>query len=56
MVWVLSLHKFLDPITPSMRKVDNGEKKREKKRKKKRMSFLVATTPFPAVDRWNTAR
>ena len=31
----LSLNKFFDPSTSSMRKVDNGEKK-EKKRKKKR--------------------
>ena len=29
----LSLNKFFDPSTPSMRKVDDGEKK-EKKRKK----------------------
>ena len=39
-----------------MRKVDNGEEK-----KKKRMTFLVATTSLPAVDRpnadrWNAAR
>ena len=27
----LSLNKFFDPSTPSMRKVDNGEKKEEKK-------------------------
>ena len=45
-----------------MRKVDNGEKRKEKKREeKKRMSFLVATTSLPAVDRpkadrWNAAR
>ena len=42
----LSLNKFLDPSTPSMRKVDDGEKKEKKKEKrKKRMAFLVATTP-----------
>ena len=40
-----------------MRKVDDAEKKR----KKKRMTFLVATTSLPAVDRlnadrWNAAR
>ena len=39
----LSLNKSLDPSTPSMRKVDAGEKKRKEKRKKKVMSFLVAT-------------
>ena len=27
----LSLKKFLDPSTPSMRKLDNGGKKRKKK-------------------------
>ena len=36
----LSLNKFFDPSTPSMRKVDNGEKKR-KKRKKKRMAKIA---------------
>ena len=54
----LSLNKFFDPSTPSMRKVDDGEKN---KKKKKRMTFLVATTSLPAVDRpntdcWNAAR
>ena len=45
-----------------MRKVDDGEKRKEKKRKKeekrkeKRMSFLVATTSLPAVDRPNDDR
>ena len=29
----LSLNKFLDPSTPSMRKVDDGEKKRKKRKK-----------------------
>ena len=32
----LSLNKFFDPSTPSMRKVDNGEKKEKRKEKKKR--------------------
>ena len=32
-----SLSKFFDPIAPSMRKVDDGEKRR------KRMAFIVAT-------------
>ena len=36
----LSLNKFFDPSTPSMRKVDNGE---EKRKKKKIMTFIVAT-------------
>ena len=31
----LLLNKFFDPITPSMRKVDDGEKKKEQKKKKK---------------------
>ena len=42
-----------------MRKVDDGEKRKEKK--KKRILFLVAITSLPAVDRpnddhWNTVR
>ena len=36
----LSLNKFFDPSTPSMRKVDDRETK--KKKEKKRMSFIVA--------------
>ena len=39
----LSLNKFFDPSTPSMRKVDDGEEKKEKKRKEKIMTFIVAT-------------
>ena len=39
----LSLNKFFDPSTPSMRKVDDGEEKNEKKEKKKIKMFLVAT-------------
>ena len=35
----LSLNKFFDPSTPSMRKVDDGEEKKEKKI----MTFIVAT-------------
>ena len=31
----LSLNKFFDPSTPSMRKVDDGEEKKEKKKEKK---------------------
>ena len=32
----LSLNKFFDLSTPSMRKVDDGEKKNERKKKKKK--------------------
>ena len=32
----LSLNKFFDPSTPSMRKVDDGEEKKEKKKRKKK--------------------
>ena len=32
----LSLNKFFDPSTPSMRKVDDGEEKKEKEKRKKR--------------------
>ena len=30
----LSLNKFFDPSTPSMRKVDNGEKEKKKRKRK----------------------
>ena len=62
----LSLNKFFDPSTPSMRKGrDGGKKKRKKKGKKKKKKKIrmkiVATTSLPAVDRpnadrWNAAR
>ena len=40
----LSLNKFFDPSTPSMRKVDDGEKRKEKKKEKEKiMTFMVAT-------------
>ena len=39
----LSLNKFFDPSTPSMRKIDDGEKKRKKKEKKKITVEIVAT-------------
>ena len=35
----LLLNKFLDPSIPSMRKVDNGEKKRKKKEKRERKEW-----------------
>ena len=51
----LSLNKFFDPSTPSMRKGrDGGEKKRGEK--KKRLMIIVATTSLPAVDRPNADR
>ena len=31
----LSLNKFFDPSTPSMRKVDDGEKRKKKEEKRK---------------------
>ena len=37
----LSLNKFFDMSTPSIRKVDNGEK--EKKKRNKIMAEIVAT-------------
>ena len=62
----LSLNKFFDPSTPSMRKGcdggktggKNGKKKRggKKKKKRKRRMKIVATTSLPAVDRPNAAR
>ena len=62
----LSLNKFFDPSTPSMRKVDDGEKKRKKKKRKekkkeKNVVFIGHYTSLPAVDRpnvdlWNAAR
>ena len=36
-----------------MRKGRDGEKKKRRKEEKKRMTFLVATTSFPAVYRPN---
>ena len=37
--WQLSLNKFFDPSTPSMRKVDGEKRKKKRKEKKKKMSF-----------------
>ena len=43
----LSLNKFFDPSTPSMRKVDDGKRKEKEKRKEKKrkkiMTFIAAT-------------
>ena len=58
----LSLNKFFDLSTPSMRKGrDGGTEKTEKKgggerEKKKRRMKIVATTSLLAVDRPNTDR
>merc|ERR1711954_14089 len=59
----LSLNKFFDQSTPSMRKGRDGEKrekkkngKKEKKKKEKRRMKIVATTSLPAVDRPNADR
>ena len=41
----LSLNKFFDPSTPSMRKGRDGEKKGGKR---KRLMEIVATTSLPA--------
>ena len=51
----LSLNKFFDPSTPSMRKGRDGEKKTGEK-KEKRLMIIVATTSLPAVDRPNADR
>ena len=55
----LSLNKFFDLSTPSMRKGCNGEIKTGNKMK--RVMIIVATTSLPEVDRpnadcWNAAR
>ena len=57
----LSLNKFFDPSTPSMRKGRDGGKKRGgkkngKKKKEKRRMKIVATTSLPTVDRPNADR
>ena len=43
----LSLNKFFDPSTPSIRKIDDGEKKkkeRKKKEKKKKITLEIVAT------------
>ena len=41
----LSLNKFLDPSTPSMRKIDDGEKKKKKKKEKeKKITVEIVAT------------
>ena len=57
----LSVNKFFDPSTPSMRKGRDGGGKKTGKKKEKRRMKIVATTSLPAVDRlnadrWNAAR
>ena len=39
----LFLNKFFDPSTPSMRKVDDGEKEEEEKTNERIMLFIVAS-------------
>ena len=38
----LSLNKFFDLSTPSMRKVDDGEEEKEKKKKKRENNILYS--------------
>ena len=59
----LSLNKFFDPSTSSIRKGHDGGKTRGKKmgEKRKGLMRIVATASLPAVDRpiadrWNAAR
>ena len=66
----LSLNKFFDRSTPSMRKVDDGkrkEKKKEKRKKRKEKNgvfsghYVIASSLPPERlrpndDRWNAAR
>ena len=51
----LSLNKFFDRSTPSMRKVDDGKKKRKKKKKRKECCFQWPLTSLP-VGRPNADR
>ena len=44
----LSLNKFFDPSTPSVKKANSGEENR--------LMRIVATTSLPAVDRPNADR
>ena len=64
----LSLNKFFDQSTPSMRKVDDGEEKKKKEKEKKKEKngvfsghYVIASSLPPArqrpnEDRWNAAR
>ena len=60
----LSLNKFFDPSTPSMKKGcdgENGKVKQKTGKKEKRLMIILATSSLPAVDRpnadrWNAAR
>ena len=38
----LSLNKFFDPSTPSMRKVDDGEEKKKRKKKKRENNVVYS--------------
>ena len=50
----LSLNKFFDPSTLSVRKGNSGEEKENGE--KKRLMRIVATTSLPAVNRQNADR
>ena len=60
----LSLNKFYDPSAPSMRKVDDGEKKRKKEKNGVFSGHYVIASSLPPErlrlrpndDRWNAAR
>ena len=54
----ISQNTFFDPSTSSMRKVDDGEKKKEKKKRNKIMTFIVATNVIASrtPTDWNAAR
>ena len=60
----LSLNKFFDPSAPSMRKVDDGEEKKEKRKEKNGVfsgHYVIASSLPPERlrpndDRWNAAR
>ena len=50
----LSLNKFFDLSTPSMRKGNSGEEEKNgENREKKRLMRIVATTSLPAVNHPN---
>ena len=58
----LSLNKFFDRSTPSMRKVDDGEKKKRKEKNGVFSGHYVIASSLPPErlrpndDRWNAAR
>ena len=52
----LSINKFFDPNTPSMRKVDNGEKRRRKKKEREKNGGNSGPLTSLPVDRLNGDR